>query len=63
MNYQRDFNPIIGVAKIQSAFIDWCEDHYQHFGHYPENFIYTAPWGEDIEYTEKQVYEAIGALF
>jgi hypothetical protein len=57
-----DFNPILGVGKIRSAFIEWALDHYKNFNCWPGTFIYTAPCGEDIEYTERQVWQAINEL-
>lgn len=58
----RDFNPIIGVMPIRKAFVDWVKDHHSHFGVFPGSFIYPTSWGEDIEYTEKQVWDAIEHL-
>ena len=58
----RDFNPIIGVHPIRKAFTDWVIDHHAHFGVFPGSFIYVTTWGEDIEYSEKQIWDAIENL-
>ena len=57
-----DFNPILGVPKIREAFVDWALDHHKHFDCWPGSFVYPLPSGEDIEYTERQVWQAINEL-
>lgn len=55
-------NRITDNPAYKSALIDWAADHYLHFGCYPGSFAYLEDDLNEIDFTEREIWEAIETL-